>query len=245
MTEVNLPTNSVGTFPLETEQELTTLREEIAVLRHKCQAIDSLKAEVELLKSELNLADSTSKALQRSLHHQLQHNWEQQQHEIMTTVAKLRTQDLITIRQQEQQIQLLQQAQQELQENLDATLQEMAQNTKLLQKLQSTPAKNISLQVVLEQSIRHLQVECIASTNRVKELELQVGELQEQILHQSAQATEYEAAVQHWREKCLIHQDHAAQLSNALEKFIEGKDVPKVLEALKVDLPAFLVKPRP
>lgn len=246
MTELNLPVNAIDT----SEQEVMALKEELAALHHRLQAIDqaheqtieNLKSEVELLKSELNNTESTSKALQRSLQQQLHHNWEQQHHELIAEIANLRDQDQAKIKQQEEQIQLLQQLQQELSTNLDATRLELAQTTK--QKLQSN-SKNIPLQVVLEQSIRHLQVECITSANRIKELESQVSELQEQILQQSGQATEYEAAVQHWREKCLIHQSHAAQLSNALEKFIDGKDIPKMLEALKVDLPAFLVKPRP
>jgi len=247
------------------EPELTSLRQEVENLKQQLSAQDtsqanseSLKTQVKNLKLELCQSEITAQALAQSLQSQLQHNWEQQQHELITSVAKLRALDQERLEQQTSQIQELHQqklvletAKQELNDNLEAALLNLAQNAKALQKMQSgngnsnRDAKNISLQSVLEQSIRSLQNEYTASQNRIKDLETQIGELQEQILQQSAQAIEYEAAIQHWKEKCLIHQNHALQLSVALERFIDGKDIPKIGESPKVDLPSFLVRPRP
>lgn len=246
--------------------ELISLRQELIDLKQILKAkevdntsktIEKLKQEIDNLKLELNNSESTAQALQRSLHSQLQHNWEQQQHEIVTTFAKLRAIDRERLALQEAQIQdlnrqklLLEQTQQEITHNLEVALIELAQNAKTLQKTQANgrelnrDGKNISLQSVLEQSLRSLQNEYTNSQNRIKDLESQIGEIQEQILKQSSQAVEYEAAVQHWKEKCTIHQNHALQLSDALERFIDGKDIPKIGEPPKVDLPSFLVRQR-
>jgi uncharacterized protein involved in exopolysaccharide biosynthesis len=185
-------------------------------------------------------------------------NWEQQQHELIVSIAKLRAIDHERLESQASQIQeltqqklLLEATQQDLHTSLAETMLELAQNAKALQKMQSSGVnsqretnKNFSLQIVLEQTIRSLQNEYANSQNRVRDLELQIGELQEQILQQLAQATEYEAAVQHWKEKCITQQNYALQLISTLERFMEGKDIPKIGESAKVDLPSFLVRQR-
>lgn len=260
----------------QSSQELINLRQEVANLRQRLEGqrlqepsqepkssanpktTERLKREIKNLKLELSHSESMAQALQRSLHTQLQHNWEQQQHELIISVAKLRAIDHERLVSQASQIQeLIQQklflevTQQDLHTSLAETMLELAQNAKALQKMQSSgvnsqreTTKNISLQAVLEQTIRSLQNEYANSQNRARELELQIGELQEQILQQSAQAAEYEAAIQHWKEKCITHQNYALQLISTLERFMEGKDIPKIGESAKVDLPSFLVRQR-
>jgi len=249
-------------------QELRRLRQEVADLKRQCQEQELVKEtesqtnlknkekykrEIKNLKLELSHTESTAQALQRSLHTQLQHNWEQQ-HELMTSTAKLRAIDQGRIISQETQIKeleeqklLLEKTQHKLIDSLESAQLELAQNAKALQKMPTgnnrENSKNISLQVVLEQSIRSLQNEYTNSQNRVKDLEDQVGELQEEILKQSGRDVEYEATVQHWKEKSTINQNHVLQLTIALEKLIDGKDIPKLMESNKVDLPAFLVRP--
>jgi chromosome segregation ATPase len=268
--------NQIHDAPAQTsDQELINLRQEVADLKQRLQKQESsrkketesainlktterLKREIKNLKLELSHTESMAQALQRSLYSQLQHNWEQQQHELMASMAKLRASDQKLIDAQAVQIQelnqqklLLEATQQELNTSLEESMLELAQNTKALQKMQSygvisqrENTKSISLQAVLEQTIRSLQNEYTNSQNRVRELESQIGELQEQILQQSAEATEYEAAVQHWKEKCITHQNYTLQLISSLERFMEGKDIPKIGESAKVDLPSFLVRQR-
>lgn len=253
-------------------QELINLRQEVADLRQRLEGqrlqepksssnpktTERLKREIKNLKLELTHAESMAQALQRSLYTQLHHNWEQQQHELITSIAKLRSIDHELIASQASQIQeltqqklLLEVTQQDLHASVAETMIELAQNAKALQKMQSSKVnsqrdstKNISLQAVLEQTIRSLQNEYANSQNRISELELQIGELQEQILQQSAQAIEYEAAIQHWKEKCFTQQNYSLQLISTLERFLEGKDIPKIGESAKVDLPSFLVRQR-
>lgn len=254
----------------ENSLELISLRQEVALLKQKLAEQESnqkevdgessshhktterLKRQVKNLKLELAHSESTAQTLARSLNAQLQHNWEQQQHELICSIVQLRSQTVsqqTQIQELNQHKQLLEATQKKLTENLETALAQLAQNAKSIPKtispnLKEPANRTISLQSVLEQSIRSLQQEYTNSQNRIKELELQVGELQEQILMQSGQAVEFEAAVQHWKEKCLIYQNHALQLSSALERFIDGKDIPKLGDAPRVDLPAFLVRQR-
>jgi len=118
------------------EPELTSLRQEVENLKQQLSAQDtsqanseSLKTQVKNLKLELCQSEITAQALAQSLQSQLQHNWEQQQHELITSVAKLRALDQERLEQQTSQIQELHQqklvletARQELNDNLEAAL---------------------------------------------------------------------------------------------------------------------------
>ncbi len=226
-----------------------------------------------LLQAQLNQSESTAQALVRSLDSQLKHNWEQRQHELIASVSKMRSQDKDRLASQEVQIdhlqhqkKLLESNQQELIANLEIALLELAENSKIVQKLQSRKGKqsepqlanHLSIQTTLQQFIKSLESDYASSQKRAKDLEREVTELQEQILKQVGQAAEYEAAIQHWKEKCVIHQNHAIQLSSALERLLDGKDSYKAEYAeyievpenepqnlpdnSKVDLPAFVVR---
>ncbi|MFO0211270.1 MAG: hypothetical protein ACK53E_10955, partial [Pseudanabaena sp.] len=107
----------------------------------------------------------------------------------------------------------------------------------------------------------------------VKELEQQIEELQNQVFQQASKASEYEAAVQHWKEQSVRHQHHALQLSGALDRLLVEHPVKQLaptssqvndrqtkqsytleptperlvrspFPTSKVDLPSFLVRPR-
>jgi len=225
---------------------------------------------IALLQAQLNQSESTAQALARSLNSQLKHHWEQRQHELIASVSQMRLIDQERLANQASQIEhlqyqkkLLEHNQQDLIINLETALIELAQNSKIVQKLQSQSTKgkqrlepqidkHLSLQATLQQLIKNLELDYANSQKRVKSLEYEVTELQEQILKQVGQGTEHEAAIQHWKEKCIIHQNHAIQLSNALERLLDGRDSPQasgeppsaINEAnlLKVDLPPFVVR---
>ncbi len=89
----------------------------------------------------------------------------------------------------------------------------------------------------------------------------QISELQEQILHQADQMKEYQATIQHWKDQAIKHQQHAIQLSSAIERLLSEKPAiakvakPKpeskaetksepVLPKAKIELPAFLMRTR-
>lgn len=89
----------------------------------------------------------------------------------------------------------------------------------------------------------------------------QISELQEQILHQADQMKEYQATIQHWKDQAIKHQQHAIQLSSAIERLLSEKPAiakvvkpkrevqsePKcepVLPKSRIELPAFLTRTR-
>lgn len=64
---------------------------------------------------------------------------------------------------------------------------------------------------------------------RSEELERQVAEMQEQILHQAQQASEYETAVQHWKDRSFTAEQTVAQMKQVLEHLLadrKGPDLP-------------------
>jgi chromosome segregation ATPase len=121
-----------------------------------------------------------------------------------------------------------------------------------------------------QQRNQELETERDRLQGRVTELEEQMAEMQEQILHQAQQATEYETAVQYWKDryhrshnqqshlKSLVQQllnHHAADptipvpedLLNALQAAATQINEPSTLPMSRlttVELPEFLVKRR-
>jgi DNA repair exonuclease SbcCD ATPase subunit len=62
--------------------------------------------------------------------------------------------------------------------------------------------------------------ELIQHQGRVVDLEQQTTEMQEQILKQAKQASEYETAVQHWKDRCVAGQQHAMRLQELLHPLL-------------------------
>ncbi len=98
------------------------------------------------------------------------------------------------------------------------------------EEVEAQLAKQNSIQARLQQAIQLVEAEHVMTKSRMQDLEQQTSELQEQILQQACQTAEYEAAIQHWKDKALHHQRHALQLSSALDRFLESKEEdPKIL----------------
>ncbi len=133
-------------------------------------------------------------------------------------------------------ITMLQEQNKKLQEQLDDLEAKLAHHLQLLLSAEiSSPPKDTSRQ--------------------------QISELQEQILRQADQIKEYQATIQHWKDQAIKHQQHAIQLSSALERLLAEKpaiakvDKPKTapkpepklepaLPKAKIELPAFLTRAR-
>lgn len=106
------------------------------------------------------------------------------------------------------------------------------------EEVEAQRLKQNSIQARLQQSLQLAEAEYSTTKSRLQELEQQVHELQEQVLQQACQTAEYEAAIQHWKDKALEHQRHAMQLSSTLDRFLESKDKePDVVEDAKTKTP--------
>jgi chromosome segregation ATPase len=115
-----------------------------------------------------------------------------------------------------QELQTCQQTVQKLQKQLVAA-------TVRKEEVEAQLAKQSSIQARLQQAFQLVEAEHVTTKSRLQELEQQTVDMQEQILQQACQSAEYEAAIQHWKDKALHHQRHALQLSSALDRFLESK----------------------
>jgi chromosome segregation ATPase len=115
-----------------------------------------------------------------------------------------------------QDLQTCQQTVQQLQKQLNTA------NTRK-EEVEAQLVKQNSIQARLQQAIQLVEAEHVTTKSRMQDLEQQTSDLQEQVLQQACQTAEYEAAIQHWKDKALHHQRHALQLSTALDRFLESK----------------------
>jgi peptidoglycan hydrolase CwlO-like protein len=136
-----------------------------------------------------------------------------------------------------------------------------------VQELEVQVAKQITTQAMLQQACQELERDREHSQHRIAELEQYAAEMQEQILSQAQQASEYETAVQHWKNRFYDIQDQALALKKWLEE--QGSALPEEIteflasleevptaepqstprrnpfnEDLKIDLPDFLARRR-
>jgi len=122
----------------------------------------------------------------------------------------------------------LEKASQALAENHNTIGQFQSQLTEASIQRESLEAeiiKHLSAQAMLQHSMQDMNSNRANSQGRFQDLEQQIAELQEQVLKQAGQAAEYEAAIQHWKDQSVHHQRHAVQLSGALERLLEEKDI--------------------
>lgn len=199
----------------------------------KDEEVDKLKKEIESLRKKYN-----EKCLQLD---NLQNE----------DVLLRRIQELLTLQEQYQKrIQEQNEVIQALKRdklNLEAqrsALEKLAKEQQIL--LQECQEKNhIIMQTAWQEALQIMEEDYINGQKRIQELEQRVAELQEQVLAQAKQKSEYETALQYLQEQSLHFQSYAHQLSSALERlFEEHREWKKAEIPYRVDLPSFLVKNR-
>ncbi len=146
-----------------------------------------------------------------------------------------------------------------------------AQSLQKVEELESQMVKQMATQALLQQACQELELDREQSQTRIAELERQSAEMQEQILSQAQQASEYETAVQHWKDRFYSTQDKVGQLKELLENDLphESPELAEIFAAiqaastiavepltrspgktdsfnedLKIDLPDFLTRRR-
>jgi len=96
--------------------------------------------------------------------------------------------------------------------------QELAMAQIKVEELETQLAKQLTLQARWQHNCQELEAERDRSQARVEALEQEAAEMQEQILQQARAASEYETAVQHWKDRYLASQRQLAQLKELLER---------------------------
>lgn len=172
----------------------------------------------------------------------------------------------------EQQLQVLQaDLQLRRQQFQDLEAQKQAAHTRIteletqVETLEGRIARHMTTQALLQQVCQELEADREQSQSRITELESQSAEMQEQILSQAQQASEYETAVQHWKTRYQVLQEKAI----VLKQFLSDQDLPTEIvellatietsappdlkstarsnpfnQDLKIDIPEFLVRRR-
>jgi myosin heavy subunit len=104
-------------------------------------------------------------------------------------------------------------------QNLSSTLlKAQAKIAELESKLSSTGI----IQAQFQHSTQEYEAQAQTLQDRSEQLEQQVAEMQEQILQQAQQASEYETAVQHWKDRCLESEQTADQMKQVLEQVLSS-----------------------
>lgn len=86
-----------------------------------------------------------------------------------------------------------------------------------IQDLELQVSKQVTTQAILQHTCQELEQARDRYHARASELELQTAGMQEQILKQAQQASEYETAIQHWKDRYVTSQDYLQRLKNLVE----------------------------
>jgi chromosome segregation ATPase len=112
----------------------------------------------------------------------------------------------------------------------EATITSLRQNLTMTQikveELETQLAKQMRLQARWQQNCQEAEAERDRQKTRTIELTQRASEMQDQIFAQARQAGEYEAAVQHWKDRYLNSQRQITQLQELLEQAISQSGFP-------------------
>jgi chromosome segregation ATPase len=120
--------------------------------------------------------------------------------------------------------------------NVLASLQQdLTRTHRRIEMLENQLAQQIRLHAHWQQSHQQLEEERDRLQTRAGTLEQQAAEMQEQILHQAQQATEYETAVQYWKDRYQAQQrqlSHLHELAEQVSSELDPEGMPPALSDL-------------
>jgi chromosome segregation ATPase len=146
---------------------------------------------------------------------------------------------------------------------------ELAAAQSKIEELEVQVSRQTTAQAMLQHACQELELERDRTQTRVAELEQQTADMQEQILKQVQQASEYEAAVQHWKDRYFNNQTQIQRLKELVEQAVPNASgelmellttlqtttpepaepdprprptSPQFNRGIKIDLPDFLVR---
>lgn len=118
---------------------------------------------------------------------------------------------------------------------LTSLQQDLTRAHRRIEMLENQLAQQIRLHAHWQQSHQQLEEERDRLQTRVETLEQQAAEMQEQILHQARQSTEYETAVQYWKDRYLTQQrqlSHLHELAEQVSSELDQEGAPSALTDL-------------
>lgn len=118
--------------------------------------------------------------------------------------------------------------------------QELAIAQGKIEELETQIAKQLTTEAMLQHVGQELEAERDRQQGRLSDLERQTADMQEQILQQAQQASEYETAVQHWKDRYV---SSFSQMQRLKELVSQLPDLPVELSELLEALPAEAIEP--
>jgi len=248
------------------EQQVAQLQTLLEAKQQQAQALESQEAAAQ--RFAVNLTDQFETA-QKNIE-LLQSHLGDRQATIIDLESQLQRSEAAFAAQQEllialQQTQIPKSEKNQVIQGLSRKL--LSAHTKI-EALESEFSSQLMLQAKLQHSCQELEGQRDRDQNRNAQLEAQIAEMQEQILMQAQQASEYEAAVQHWKDQCLCAEHSVLQLKAVLEQLLKERHFSEMgaissgseasteagltvshssesepvsfLKSLKLDLPSFL-----
>jgi chromosome segregation ATPase len=103
-------------------------------------------------------------------------------------------------------------------------IQKLARSNLQRQTLEQQVEQQARQIAKLQQQCQELEQDRDRQTAALEERDRQNAEMQEQILKQAKQASEYEAAVQHWKDRHTLSQRQMRQLRDVLQQVLPGPD---------------------
>lgn len=199
----------------QTHTELENLRDQYSRLCHQLQysqesTVQETQQRIiaqqtsERLRNQLQIAASQQQALEAKLA-QVESNLQEDQH-IIAALQKSTQSDS----QKNQAIQ-----------GLSATL---LNSQKKIAHLEAELSQQTIIQAQLQQASHELEAQANQDRERATALESQIAEMQEQILHQAQQASEYETAVQHWKDRAKRSTQILSQFQPLLNLWMNHPD---------------------
>jgi exonuclease VII large subunit len=113
-----------------------------------------------------------------------------------------------------------------------------------IQTLETQLSKALTTQTILQHTYQESEQTRDRQQTRITELEHHTADMQEQILQQAQQASEYETAVQHWKDRYHQGKDYLIRLKELVEQFSQI-DSPQTFSALSGELAALLAEIEP
>jgi chromosome segregation ATPase len=220
--------------------EVETLR---AQLTHHQAALDQFKDQTERLSSEIQLSqdNAVQETQQRIVAQRTAERLRQQLRERDVTIqaleAKLQQIEGSVMNQQEIIHALKQADQPDSQKNqvIQGLSSHLLQTQARVTELEAELSNQSIMQAQYQHSMQEFESVAQGFQSRSQELEQQVAEMQEQILQQAQQASEYETAIQHWKDRGLTAEQGVSQLKQVIERLLCDRSFPEGMSAHQLE----------
>jgi chromosome segregation ATPase len=183
---------------------------------------------------ELTQKRTDQLATLKSRAHKLEADLQEQRQYLSETESHLqRTKEIVAA--QQELIHTLQQAgnsdgsKNKVLQNMSKTL---LQSQNKIEALEATLANQRLAHAKLQHHTQELEDGSSTDQKRINQLEQQVAEMQEQILHQAQQSHEFETAVQHWKDRGTNAEQSLSQLKQIIEQLVTDRQLAELELAL-------------